>query len=191
MKKTKIPSIVIASREAMAATVNDIVTARLRHAELTAQMEQEIAAVQKRYQDRLADLGREIQSKEAGVQLYCEQHRAIEFTEKKSIDLTLATVGFRETPYRVEKIRSKDTWEEIAVRMASISTTDAGGAPVFSGENYVTYPEPTLAKALLLQDRPQIPEDILKAAGIRFAYDELFYIAPKSQLAGDSVKEAA
>ena len=191
MKTTKIPSILITSREAMTATVNDIVTAKLRHAEITAQMEQEIAAVQKRYQDRLAGLGREIQSKEAGVQLYCEQHRAAEFTEKKSIDLTLATVGFRETPYRVEKARSKDTWEEIAVRMAAITTTDGNGNPVFSGENYVTYSEPALAKAVLLQDRVKIPEDVLKAAGIRFAYDEIFYISPKSQLAVDTVKEAA
>jgi phage host-nuclease inhibitor protein Gam len=113
-KKNKIPAIVIASREAMTGTVNEIVTAKLRHAEITAQMEQEIAAVQRRYQERLSGLGREIQSKEAGVQFYCEQHREAEFTEKKSIDLTLATVGFRETPYRVEKARSKDTWEEIA-----------------------------------------------------------------------------
>jgi len=191
MKKMKIPSIVIASREAMTATVNDIVTAKLRHAEITAQMEQEIAGVQQRYQERLAGLGREIQSKEAGVQLYCEQHRGTEFVEKKSMDLTLATVGFRETPYRVEKARSKDTWEEIAVRMAAISKTDANGETVFAGENYVTYSEPSLAKAVLLQDRTRIPEDVLKAAGIRFAYDEIFYITPKSDVAKATVKEAA
>jgi phage host-nuclease inhibitor protein Gam len=189
MKKTKIPAILITSREGMTFTVNDIVTARLKHAEITAQMELEIAAVQKRYQEPLATLGREIQSKEAGVQLYCEQHRAAEFTEKKSIDLTLATVGFRETPYRVEKARSKDTWEEIAVRMAAITTADAEGKRVFAGEDYVTYSEPSLAKTALLQDRTRIPEDVLKAAGIRFAYDEIFYITPKSQIA--AVKEAA
>ena len=174
----------------MTATVNDIVTAKLRHAEITAQMEQEIAAVQQRYQERLAGLGRDIQSKEAGVQLYCERHRRTEFTERKSIDLTLATVGFRETPYRVEKARSKDTWEEIAVRMAGISTADKEGRIMFAGDNYVTYSEPALAKAALLQDRARIPEDVLKAAGIRFSYDEVFYIAPKSQVAG-AVKEAA
>jgi hypothetical protein len=100
-------------------------------------------------------------------------------------------VGFRETPYRVEKSRSKDTWEEIAVRMAGITTTDGDGKTVFSGESYVTYAEPALAKAVLLQDRTQIPEDVLKAVGIRFAYDEVFYISPKSQVAGATVKEAA
>lgn len=125
------------------------------------------------------------------MQLYCEQHRGTEFVEKKSMDLTLATVGFRETPYRVEKTRSKDTWEEIAVRMAAISKTDAKGVTVFAGENYVTYSEPSLAKAVLLQDRTRIPEDVLKAAGIRFAYDEIFYITPKSEVAKATVKEAA
>jgi phage host-nuclease inhibitor protein Gam len=191
MKKTKIPAIVISSREAMASAVNDLVRAKLRSAEITAQMEQEIAAVQKRYQERLSELGREIQSKEAGVQLYCEQHRATEFTEKKSIDLTLAIVGFRETPYRVEKARSKDTWEEIAVRMAAITTIDGKGETVFAGEDYVTYSEPALAKAVLLQDRAKIPEDVLKAAGIRFAYDEIFYITPKSEIAAATVRDAA
>ena len=186
MKKTKIPAILIPSREAMSATVNDIVTGRLQHAALTAQMDQEIAAIQRKYHDRLTALGREIQSREAGVQLYCEQHRSEEFAEKKSIDLTVATVGFRETPYRVEKVRAKDTWEEIAIRMAAISATDAAGNPLFSGEDYVTYPEPTLAKAILLRDRPNLPPDILRAAGIRFTCDELFYIAPRSQLAAAS-----
>jgi len=191
MKKTKIPAVVVSSREGMTAAVNDIIHAKLRCAELTAQMEQEIAAIQKGYQERLADLGREIQSKEAGVQLYCEQHRAAEFPGKKSIDLTLATVGFRETPYRVEKARSKDTWEEIAVRMAAMTTMGGDGETLFAGENYVTYPEPSLAKAVLLQDRAKIPEDVLKAVGIRFAYDEIFYIAPKSEVAEATVREAA
>jgi phage host-nuclease inhibitor protein Gam len=191
MKKPKIPAIVITSREAMIATVNDIVTAKLRHTEITSLMELEIAAVQGRYRERLTGLGREIQSKEAGVQLYCEQHRETEFIERKSIDLTLATIGFRETPYRVEKARTKDTWEEIAIRMAAITTRDAAGHPTFTGEDYITYAEPSLAKAVLLQDRPRIPADVLKAAGIRFAYDEIFYITPKSDVARPSVKEAA
>ena len=131
MKKPKIPAIVIASRDAMTATVNAIVTAKVRYAEITSQMEQEIIAVQERYREPLAALGREIQSKEAGVQLYCEQHRSAEFAGKKSIDLALATIGFRETPYRVEKARTKDTWEEIAARMAGITATDDEGRTVF------------------------------------------------------------
>jgi len=175
----------------MTATVNEIVTAKLRYAELTAQMDQEIAATQRRYHERIAALSLEIRSKEAGVQLYCEQHRAKEFLGKKSIDLTLATIGFRETPYRVERARSKDTWEEIAARMAAITTTDAEGKRVFTGECYVTYAEPALAKSVLLQDRSKIPAEALKAAGIRFAYDEVFYITPKSHVAQGMGKEAA
>jgi phage host-nuclease inhibitor protein Gam len=185
-KQPKVPAISIVSREAMVTTVNGIVIAKLRHAEITAQMEQEIVAVQKRYQDRLDELGREIQSKETSVQLYCEQHRDTEFTEKKSLDLTLATVGFRETPFRVEKSKAKDTWEEIALRMAGIEIKE-GEKVLFSGADYVTYADPTLAKSILLQDRTQIPETVLKTVGIRFAYDEVFYITPKSDIAQGSV----
>ena len=70
MKKMSTQSgVVIASREGMAAAVNEIVSTRLRHAELSAQMEQEIAGVQKRYLERLAEMERTIESKEAGVRV--------------------------------------------------------------------------------------------------------------------------
>jgi hypothetical protein len=75
--------------------------------------------------------------------------------------------------------------------MAAMTTTDGSGRRVFAGEDYVTYAEPALAKAVLLQDRTRIPEDVLRAAGIRFAYDEIFYITPKSEVAKGMVKEAA
>lgn len=191
MKKQETPSLVISSRAAMIRTVGDIVTAKLRHAELTARMEQEIAAIRQRHHERLTTLAQEIQSKQAGVQSYCEQHRSTEFSEKKSLDLEIATIGFRETPYRVEKARAKDTWEEIAARMAAITTRDAQGQPVFTGEQYLTYSQPTLAKSLLLQHRPKIPEQVLKAAGIRFTNDELFYITPRSHVARAAMEEAA
>jgi hypothetical protein len=191
MKTPKIPSLLIPSREAMIATVNDIVAARLRHAEITSQMEQEIAALQERYRDRLTTLTRDIQTWEAGVQLYCQQHRESEFIDRKSIDLALATIGFRETPYRVEKSRSKDTWEEIARRMAAITTRDTTGRILFTGADYVTCAQPSLAKSTLLQNRTRIPAAALKAAGIRFTHDEVFYITPRSELARTTAKEAA
>jgi len=183
-------SVVIASRAGMAAAVNEIVSTRLRHAELTAQMEQEIAGVQRRYATRLAEMEGTIANTEAGVRVYCEEHRSQVFTGKKSVELGMATVGFRETPYRVEKLRAKDTWEEIAGRMAGMRIAgNEGKGMEFLGENYVTYREPALAKTRLLQDRVNIPGEVLKAAGIRFAFDEVFYIAARS-LVG-SVREAA
>jgi hypothetical protein len=146
-------------------------------------MEQEMAGVQKRYAERLAGLEADIETKEAGVRVYCEEHRERVFTGKKSVELALATVGFRETPYRVEKVRAKDSWEEIAGRLAGMRVAGDGEKGMeFLGENYVTYREPSVAKGRLLQDRVKIPGEVLKAVGIRFAFDEVFYIAPRSEM---------
>jgi phage host-nuclease inhibitor protein Gam len=190
-KKEKIPAILISSREGMIATVNQVVADKLQFAAVTVKMEQEIIAIQEKYQAELTSLARGIQAGEAGVQLYCEQNRTALFPDKKSIDLTLAIVGFRETPYRVEKTKSKDTWEDIAARMSVLRTDDGKGHITFNGEDYITYPDPDLSKKLLLQDRTKLSDEILKAAGIKFAYDENFFIEPKSEVAAASVKEAA
>lgn len=190
-QKQKIEPVLVSSREAMTAHVNDIVTAKLRTTELKAQMELEIAALERRYQRELDDLTRSIATKEAGVQLYCQQHRATEFSTRKSIDLTLAVIGFEDTPASVEKV-GKVTWEEIAERMAGLVLADAAGATTFDGDDYVNYGKPTLDKIAVKRDADLIPAEVFKTVGIRIEKDEIFYIRPKSDVAADTVvREAA
>jgi len=189
--KEKFQPVHITSREAMTATINRYVADRVEHASLTLSMESEIAEIQKRYQRELDELGRRIGAAEAGIHVWAQQHRDDEFPrERKSIELQLATVGFRETPYRVEKARSKDTWGEIALRMASYEER-AGEQLTFRGEDYVVYSDPDLSKKLLLQDRARIPASALKAVGIRFEFDENFYIDVKSEVLAGVKREGA
>jgi len=177
--KTKIKPVLIQSREGFNATVADIVTHKLRAAALLAEMEEKVVTVQKRYQDALADLDWAIEAGMAGAQVWAESHRG-EFGDKKSVDLVTAVAGFRTTPPRVEK-STKDTWGKIALKLQALVW----------GDKYVREAAPEVNKDALLTDRATLTEEQLKAAGVRFEQDELFYVDPKSQVASSSVREAA
>jgi phage host-nuclease inhibitor protein Gam len=180
-KKEKIRTIPILSREALDAAVANVATLKLQYAAAKADMELEIARVQERRQEQMLALGKQIEISEAGVFVYCQQHRAQLFPDKKSIDFLLATVGFRTEPPSVEKSSRKDTWSAIAQRLEALEW----------GARYVNIPEPEVDKKALLADREKLSLEQLSEAGIRFEQDELFYISPKSEVAARTVLEAA
>jgi len=126
-------------------------------------------------------LGKQIEVREAGVFVYCQQHRAQLFPDKKSIDFLLATVGYRTEPPSVEKCSRKDTWSAIAQRLEASEW----------GLRYISVPEPEVDKKALLADREKFSVEQLSQAGIRFEQDELFYITPKSEVATRTVLQAA
>jgi phage host-nuclease inhibitor protein Gam len=181
MKKNKIIVPVIATKEGLEASVADVVSLKINYATATAAMELEIVAVQKRHQNRILELAKQIEIKETSVQIYCEQHRAELFPEKKSLDMLLATVGFELTPHRVEKRNSRDTWGKIALKLQAL----------IWGEPYIRESDPDVDKNKLLSDRTNLTEDQLVQAGIRFEQDENFFIKPKSEVAQGTVKQAA
>lgn len=181
MKKEKFTPCIISSREGLEATVADVILLKIQYAGLTAAMEEEIAKVQKRHQDGMLEVARRIETQEAGIYTYCQQHRKELFPEKKSIDMLLAEIGFRDEPHSVEKASKKDTWGAIAKRLLSLAW----------GKQYLTDPDPEIDKRALLADRKKITAEQLAAAGIKFEADEIFYIKPKSEVAEKSVQEAA
>lgn len=172
---------IVQSRQALEAVVADVVKLKLEHARLTAGMEQEIAKVQKRHQEELLALSRQLEAREAGVFVYCQKNRAALFSERKSVDLLLATVGFELTPPRVDKLNGKDTFGKVAARLANSTW----------GEPYLRYPDPELNKERILADRATLTPEQLHEAGLKIEQDENFFIRPKSEIAEQSVKEAA
>jgi phage host-nuclease inhibitor protein Gam len=180
-KKEKVQIVPIFSREALDAAVAEVATLKIQYAAAKADMELEIARVQERHQEQMLSLGKRIEVREAGVFVYCQQHRAQLFPDKKSIDFLLATVGFRTEPPSVEKCSRKDTWTAIAQRLEALAW----------GGRYVNTPEPEVDKKALLADREKLSLEQLSAAGLRFEQDELFYIAPKSEVAARTVLAAA
>ena len=208
-KNTKFTPVLINSKDGLTAALNTLVSDKLALAALKIAMEEEIAAIQRRNQGRVEALTRDIAANEAGIQVFVTQRREELFPKGvKSLDFALATVGFRDTPHRVEKARSKDTFDEIALRMAGLVihgeqlTDPATGEPlfengeparvvIFDGNDYVRYADPDLDKKALLSNRQNIPAEALKAAGIKFDYDELFYIEPKSEVIEGKTEVAA
>lgn len=178
--KRKIEPCIILSRQSLEATVADIVTLKLDHATATAAMETEIAEVQKKHQDGLLNLNRQIETREAGVFVYCQRNRKELFPEKKSLDLLLAVIGFENPPSSVKK-NSKSTWGQIALRLEGL---DWGGP-------YVRYPDVEVNKEKLLADRKTLTEEQLNEAGIGIDQEEHFFIRPKSDIAEQTVKDAA
>ena len=137
--------------------------------------------MQERRQEQMLALAKRIEVREAGVFVYCQQHRAQLFPDKKSIDFLLATVGYRTEPPSVEKCFRRDTWSAIAQRLEALPW----------GSRYVNIPEPEVDKKALLADREKLSAEQLSEAGIRFEQDEQFYITPKSEVAARTVLEAA
>jgi phage host-nuclease inhibitor protein Gam len=181
MKRQKLEPCIIQSRSALETVVADVVRLKLEHTQAAAAMEQEIVEVQKRHQENLLGIARQIEAREAGVFVYCQKNRAALFPEKKSLDLLMATVGFELTPPRIEKISGKDTFGKIGLRLESL---DWGGA-------YVRYPDPEVNKEKILADRALLKPDQLLEAGMKIEQDENFFIRPKSDVAEQTVREAA
>jgi phage host-nuclease inhibitor protein Gam len=180
-KREKIVPCVIASREGLESVVADVVRLKLEHVRATVALEQEIAALQEKYQERLLNLAKQIEIKEAGVYVYCPGHRKELFPEKKSIDMLLAVVGFRDNPPSVGKLANKDTWSAIARRLQLLSW----------GEEYLSTSDPEVDKKKILSDRARLTAEQLKEAGLKIEQEENFYIEPKSQVAEVTVMEQA
>ncbi len=176
-KKQKIQPANIHSREAMMAAVADVVGAKLRAAELRAQMEQEVNDLHRRYQEDIEALGREIAAKEQGVYVWAQRNPGEFPPERRTIDLPTATVGWRLSPHAVDKLKPKDKWADIAYRLAEIAEEG------FGGENYIRYAEPSVDKEALIADRETIPAGALRLAGIAITQEDVFSIRPKSDIA--------
>lgn len=179
MKNKSMPCIVT-SREAMENVVSEIVRLKLDYAQAQTEMEQEIAAVQRKHQARLSNLVREIATKEGGAFIWCQTNKQA-FGARKSIDFLQATVGFRTTPPRVEKVLPRERWSAIAHRLERLEW----------GKKYVSYADPAPNKERLLADREKLTEQQLAQAGIQFDQYENFFIEPKSEVLEQSVREAA
>lgn len=166
------------SREAMLGVVAEVVRLKLQHAALTAEMESEVTAVQKRFAARLDTLAQKIGERETSVQHYCRAHRAALFPDKKSLETPSALVGFELNPWRVVTSGRKVTWKDVLERLLRLPW----------GRSYVRTPAPVPDKEALLADREKLTAEQLTAAGVGFAQDEQFFIRPKSEIAEATVK---
>jgi len=179
-KKDKLIPINVNSREAMEAVVNKLVELKLKHKALEVEMAQKVSDTQQAYQASMMTLATEIERHEIGAEIWCNRNRAL-FGEKKSLDFLNAVVGFRTSPHKVEKLRSKETWGTIAKRLLGLPW----------GEPYVREPEPEVSKETILKDRATLTEAQLREAGLEIVQEESFYIDPKADVLETTSKPIA
>ncbi len=169
--------LVITSPEALDHRVADVVRFKIAHTKAVAEMEAEVAAVQKRHQKRIAEILECIASGEAEIASYCQRNRAQLFVDKKSRENTTAEFGFELTPPRVETSSRKIKWRDVVTRLLKLPW----------GKAYLKTPAPTPDKNALLADREKFTPEQLTAAGIQFCQDEQFFIRPKAETAAETV----
>lgn len=166
----------IISTDGLEAAVAEVCRMKLKIAAQKAEMEAEVAAVQKRYAARIAGAIQDTAALETLVYEYCLQHRAQLFAERKSRENTAADYGFEITPPRVETVNRKITWREVVKRIMRLPWA----------VDYVTHPDPMPNKQALIADRAKLSPEQCQQIGIQFAQDEQFFIRPKSEVAEDT-----
>ncbi len=182
MKQNKIIHCIINSREELEVMVADAARLKIDFTNLTSAMELEQAEIQKKYQPALQSLAKQIEIKESNVVTYCQQERDALFASKRSLKMMLATIGFRATPPRVERVDSKSRWTSIARRLGSVDW----------GREYLHTPAPEVNKERLLADRTKLSTEKLAEVGIKFEQGENFFLEPNSKVAKASrVRQAA
>lgn len=174
------PTLNITSPEALDARVAAVVRLKIQHTAAVADMEAEIAAVQKRHTPTITKLSEEIAGQEADILAHCQAHRPTLFAEKKSRECPAAVFGFELTPPRVETAGRKLKWKDVVARLVRLPW----------GKAYVRQAEPKPDKEALLADREKLTPEQLVAAGIVFEQDEQFFIRPKSESAEPSAQPA-
>jgi phage host-nuclease inhibitor protein Gam len=180
--KNKIIHCIVNSREELETMVADTARLKIDFTNLTSAMELEMAAIQKRYQPALQSLAKQIEIKESNVVNYCRRERDTLFASKRSLKMMLATIGFRATPPRVERIDSKARWASIARRLANADW----------GRDYLHTPAPEINKERLLADRTKLSEVQLGEVGLKFEQGENFFLEPNSKVAkATRMREAA
>lgn len=157
----------IQNRQQLDAVIENIVQLQLDRAELERAQEREIAGVRQKYRAALAELERYLATETTWAETWAKQNPGA-FDEKRSINCTHATVGFRITPPRVERASRKWTWAAAALKLAEFSW----------GKRYLRIPAPEVNKEALLADRADLSPAELRQAGLRITQDERFFIAP-------------
>lgn len=170
----------IISRTGLEARLATLISTRIQHTAAVAEMEQEVSQVQARHQARINKLAAEIDQLEAPIVMFCQAQRSELFTEKKSLETPLATVGFRLHPYSVEKIRKKDTEKEIALRLACTPWGSAYSVPQ----------DPKIDKQAIILDRDSLTTEQLASVGLRLEQEESFYIEPRLESASTTTQPA-
>jgi len=157
----------IQTRQQLDVVVENIVQLQLDRDELERAQEREITAIRQKFRPPLAELDRYLAAETSWVENWAKENPGA-FNEKRALDCTHATIGFRVTPPRIERASRKWTWSAVALKLADLGW----------GKRYLRVPPPEVNKEALLADRAELSPVELRQAGLRIAREERFFISP-------------
>ena len=178
MKKTKVREIESVTEFELAC--NRLADLGLCEAGLMVERDEAVNKVKLPYQDKLTELAEQKAPLLEVCSRFAVAHKKTLFGENKSRQMVNSIAGFRTSPPRVEKVRSKATWADVALTLKGL----------FWGKAYLTTPEPSISKESILADRNTLTEEQLKDAGIRIVQDEEFFVRAKSEMAQAAMEAA-
>jgi len=167
---TSQPVEVIETRAEMESLVGDLSRLQLRQNALKVELDQELLAVRRRYEERIDALEERINNRFRIAENWASAHPE-EFGKKKSIEFVHGVAGFRTATPRVTKLGRFKNFAEVVKVM--LQTAWAA--------KYVKTAEPQLNRELLIADRNALSEAQLKQIGLKIVQDERFYVEPKQE----------
>lgn len=159
--------ITIHSRADMEAVLENIVQLQLARAELEAAQERAVTAVREKYREELEQIDGFLQLETSWAEAWARQNPDV-FSEKKSLEFTHATIGFRQHPMKVERLSKDCPWPKLAERLTQLPW----------GERYLRQPPQEIDKEAILAARAELTPAQLRQAGIKLVQEERFYISP-------------
>jgi len=138
---------------------------------LKSELDIQLNAVRARYEGQIDALSKAVELDFLLIQQWADEHPE-EFPERrKSIDFVHGTIGYRTTPPRVDKVRTRERLADIAAKLSATPW----------GQKYVRRPDPSINKDKLLDDRQQITPEQLRSVGLKITQREEFYASPKTE----------
>src|SRR6202044_3043895 len=159
----------IQTRQQLDAVLENIAHLQCERDELYRTQENEIAAVRQRYRAPLAEMEHYLELETSWAESWARGNPGA-FAADRSLACAHATIGFRATPPRIERASRRWTWSRIALTLAGLAW----------GKPYLRIPAPEVDKDALLADLDRLSPVDLRAAGIRIAQGEHFFITPHS-----------
>ena len=152
----------------METLVGEITALTIEQRKLTADMDAQIQAARQTFEQRLGELGKQVNEKTTVAQAWCEANPE-EFGKLKSIEFLHGIVGFRTgTP----KLKTLLKWTWVMVLAA---LKDKGW-----GKAYVRTKEETDKESLLAAySQERLNGKQLRKVGVEVVQEEVFYVEPK------------
>jgi len=177
--RKKTPRTTIKTRDDLEGVFGEYATLVIELDRLTAQMELEIAAVRKKYEDRLAARKEPAEALFADLQAYATLNPDV-FGGRRSIELLHGTLGFRTCPPKVLQVPGV----KVEHTLAAVEVRGLGGTWIRTRRDL----DKAAVLASVAQAREAGPEAAdrmaadLAAVGLRVEQDEVFFAEPKREL---------